>query len=177
MAARPTKFTEVTISGSLSVGGTTIVLGVINDNVTIAATKALAVTTADKLTVGGLIIPQTALHGGFAAAPADLGIFVTVKGAWELVSFRMRHATPETTAGTLTAMLKKVASGTALASGTDMLAAGLNMKAAADTNQTATLHGTAGNKQLADGNSIGILLSASATELAGISYTVELKRI
>jgi hypothetical protein len=74
-------------------------------------------------------------------------------------------------------MVKKVASGTAIGSGTDTLAAGINQKGTANTVVTPALHGTAGNYTLAAGDGLGAVLSGSATELAGSTITVELQRV
>jgi hypothetical protein len=141
-------------------------------------TQLTNLNVTSSLTVAGVIISNIVPVQIVATAGSGLGYpFFIAKGAWEVVAVTERHATAESTAGTLTAMLKKVASGTALVSGTDCLAAGINMKATANTNQSGTLHGTQANYQLADGNALGIILSASPTELANITFTVWLKRI
>jgi len=97
--------------------------------------------------------------------------------ACKLVSVKERHTTPETTAGTLTAMVKKVPSGTAIAGGTDTLAAGINMKATANTKQEPALHATAANYTFAAGDGVGALLSGAATELAKEALTLEFQRV
>jgi hypothetical protein len=178
MSARPTKLTNLTVTGNLVVGGSStvsgssIVNGVIGENVTVDTGKTLAVTTADKLTVGGKIIPQTFL----VQIRADSVVYV-LPVACKVVSVKERHTTAESTAATLTAMVNKVPSGTAIGSGTNCLSAGINMKATANTNQTGSLHATAGNYTFAAGDGVGAVLSTSATELALESITVEFQRV
>jgi type IV secretory pathway VirB10-like protein len=90
---------------------------------------------------------------------------------------RERHATAGNDAGAVTTMLKKVPSGTAAGSGTDMLASGINLKATANTNQSGTLHATQANYQLAAGDGLACVLTGTPTTLAGMVVEVVLKRI
>lgn len=154
------------------------ILGTLPDaptgDVTVATGNTLAVTDADALTVGGLIVPQTFFVSlGQAAFPAPKVLPVACK----IVSVKERHKTAESTAGSLTAMVKKVPSGTAAASGTSALSAGINMKGTADTNATPALSATASDYTFAAGDAVAAVLSASATELAGCEITVEFQRV
>jgi hypothetical protein len=184
MSARPTKLTNLTITGDLVVGGSStvsgssIVNGVIGENVTVDTGKTLAVTTADKLTVGGKIIPQTflitrAIFDGATTAAFDSVVSVPV--ACKLVSASIRYQTASSAAETL--MAKKVPSGTAKASGTDMLSAGMALNGTADTNVAGSLHATAGNYTLAAGDGVGFVASGTPTALDGVGITLEFQRV
>lgn len=132
---------------------------------------------------GGLIVPRyvTRSFRLDGAAPATAGNFGTVffiaNEAYELVSVRERHATAGNDAGAVTGMLKKVPSGTAAASGTDMLSAGLSLKTTANTNQSGSLSATAANTRLAAGDGLAFVLTGTPTSLAGLCVEVTLKRI
>jgi hypothetical protein len=132
---------------------------------------------------GGLIVPRYAtkemrLDG---AAPATAGNFGTVffvaDAAYELVSVTERHATAGSDGSAVTAMLKKVPSGTAAGSGTDMLSAGINLKATANTNQSGSLSATAANTRLAAGDGVAVVLTGTPTALAGVCVETVWKRI
>ena len=171
------------ITGTLEVDGSVQFDGTIaaNNDVTIAAAKTLAVTTADKLTVGGIIVPQYLvvtynIPAGAAAADYD-GLFFTANRAYEIVSVTERHAVAGSDTGAVTLMVKKVPSGTATASGTDTLASGLDLKSAVDTNQAGTLHATQANYQLASGDSLGLVPTGTPTAVDGVTVTVVLKAI
>lgn len=132
---------------------------------------------------GGLIIPRYVtkefrLDGTQPATAGNFGtVFFIANEAYELVSVRERHATAGNDAGAVTGMLKKVPSGTAAGSGTDMLSAGLSLKTTADTNQSGSLSATAANTRLADGDGLAFVLTGTPTSLAGLCVEVTLKRI
>jgi hypothetical protein len=148
--------------------------------VTILSGKTLAVTTADKLTVGGVIVPQElAIPSGIIDATYDQDRFVwTAPWACQVTGIKFQQSAIESTSSTTTVMPKKVASGTAVGSGTDLLAAALNLKTGvtANTNLDATLNATAGNLQLAAGDSLGLDFTNALTEYVGCC-TFVIKRI
>lgn len=113
---------------------------------------------------------------GAAAGDYD-GRFFIADRAYEVVAVREQHQTAGNDGGTVTVMVKKVPSGTAKASGTDILAAGINLKATADTIQSPALHATAANYQLAAGDSLGAVVTGTPTAVDGVSITVILKKI
>lgn len=113
---------------------------------------------------------------GATAADFD-GRFFIAERAYQIVSVREQHQTAGSDAGAVTLMVKKCPSGTARASGTDVLAAGINMKATADTPQSPALHGTAANSQLAAGDSLALVPTGTLTALDGVTVTVVLKQI
>ncbi len=111
------------------------------------------------------------------AAAADYDGLIINRFAGKLVRVVERHAVAGSNGGAVTLMLKKVPSGTAKASGTDMLSAGLNMKSTADTNQSGSLHGTAANLLVADGDAFGLVLTGTGTDLDSVSLMAEFLRL
>jgi phage baseplate assembly protein gpV len=168
----------VEITGNLTVDGTSIVAGAVNDSLTIATAKTLTVTDADALIVGGKIVPQTflitrSIFDGATTAAFDGVIPIPV--ACKLVSVKIRWQTASSAAETL--MLNKVPSGTAKSAGTNCLAAGIDLQAVADTNVTPALHATAGNYTFAAGDGLGFVASGAPTALDGVGICAEFKRV
>lgn len=166
------------ITGALTVTG----LASLNGGATIPTTKTLTVTDADALLVGGVKVPQTepanfSLVGATPATAANWGcVFFTADAAYIVSAVTERHSTAGSDGSAVTTMLKKVPSGTAAGSGTDCLAAGINLKAVADTNQAPALNATPANYTLAAGDSLAMVLTGTPTALAGVGVTVSLKR-
>lgn len=155
----------------------------LTNGATVAASKTLAVTTADKLTVGSVIVPQeleVSFHGQAAGAMVDQSFFVATQ-AYQVTKISEVHAVAETTAATLRVQVTKDTSTNAPGAGTDLLTntsgAGFDCKAAANTVQTGTLSATASDLQLAAGDRLSVDFTAAATELVGCTITVTLKRI
>lgn len=147
---------------------------------TIPASQTLAVTTANKLTVGGVIVPQhfyITFNVPAGAAAADYDGVIPVPDAAEIVSVTERHQTAGSDGGAVTVMVKKVPSGTAKASGTDTLSAGISLKGTADTNAAGSLHATAANYQFAAGDGVALVTTGTLTAVDGVSVTVKFKRI
>lgn len=149
---------------------------------TIASSKTLALST-DKLTINSTIVRANwdasfFLPGATAATAGNYGVvFYTASRACQVTAVVERHATAGSDGGAVTVMLKKVPSGTAAASGTDTLTAGISLKGTADTNAAGTLHGTTGNLQLAAGDSLAVVLTGTPTAVAGMGLNVQLKAI
>lgn len=151
------------------------------NNLTIDTGKTLAVTTADKLTVGGIIVPQefrVTAHVGAAALMVDQTFFVADR-ACTVTGARFVHAVAETTAATLRVQVVKDTGTDAPGAGTDLLTnntnAGFDCKATANTVQTGTLTATGASLLLAAGDRLSLDFSAGATELVGVTITVTLK--
>lgn len=160
------------------------ITGVIPDaptgSVVIATAKTLTVTDADALLVGGLIVPQTFLVNFriiSGAAAGDYAGSIPLPVACKIVSVTERHDTAGNDGSAVTIMVKKTPSGTAKASGTDCLAAGISLKATADTNQTPALHATAGNYTFAAGDSVSLVLTGTATAVVGVGVQVQFQRV
>lgn len=170
---------NVTVGGTLAVTGAFTASG----NLTVASSKTLAVTTADSLTVGGVIVPQEMEVTGHAQAATDMvdRTFFVATQAYQVTKVRFVHAVAESTAATLYAQVVKDTSTNAPGAGTDLLTNntnnGFDCKATANTVQTGTLTATAASLQLAAGDRLSIDFSAAATELVGVTVTVTLKRI
>jgi hypothetical protein len=137
------------------------------------------------------IIAEVSVAGADAAAAANYPVFFIADSpavsvdpgfsptasVYEVVSVRERHETAGSDAGAVTVMVKKVPSGTAPASGTDVLAAGINLKATANTNQSPALHATAANRLLAPGDALALVTTGVLTAVAGVALMVELRRV
>jgi hypothetical protein len=126
-------------------------------------------------------VPERVLINYHLVAAATAANWVALAfiadAAYQVVSVKERHATKGTDSGAVTMMAVKVPSGTAKASGTDLLSAGINLKGDNDTNQSGTLHGTAANTKIAAGDAIGFTPTGTLTALANVTVTVELRRI
>lgn len=160
---------------SVASDGATVQAG----GLTIPSGDTLAVTTADKLTVGGVIVPQhfyIAFNIAAGAAAGDYDGNIPVPDAAVLVSVTERHQTAGNDAGAVTLMVKKTPSGTAKASGTDCLSAGISLKGTADTNAAGTLHATAANYTFAAGDAVSLVLTGTPTAVDGVSVTCKFKR-
>lgn len=134
----------------------------------------------DALEVNAQIVPPRVyvsqfIAAGAAAADYD-GLMFIADRAYEVVQVRERHQTAGSST-TASVNVKKVPSGTAKASGTDIIAAVIDLSTTADTNQTPALHATVGNRQLAAGNAIGLVGAGTMTAVDGVTVQVVLKPI
>lgn len=178
---RATKFRgDVEITGSLTTSGSSIVNGLIADNVTVDTSKTLAVTTADKLTVGGVIVPQAIEVIVNCVANGDCvdQAFFTATRAYQVSAIKEVHATPGNDAGAVNLQVTKDTSTDAPGAGTDLLTnntnAGFNLKGTANTVQSGTLSATAADLQLAAGDRLSLDFAGTLTTLAGVQVTVTL---
>lgn len=73
-----------------------------------------------------------------------------------------------TDASAVTAVIKKAASGTAIASGTALHSGTFNLKGTAATNQTLTLSTTASDLEIPAGTAIGIDFTGTLTSATGV---------
>lgn len=134
-------------------------------DMTLAALKTLAITTADKLTVGGKIVPQV-LELGFTLPPlatiTEFDLWVA-PAAYKVTAIKMVPSTLQ--GGALTGtVVKATSTNTPVKTTTPMHAAdGLDFNAGAYTVQTPTLTLTAADLVLAAGDRIGLDLSAAKT--------------
>lgn len=124
-----------------------------------------------------LITATLNLTGAAPATAANFGHFFTADRALKIIGGRFRVITPGSDGGAVTAMLKKVPSGTAMASGVDALATAMDLKTTANTNAALALHATAGNITLAAGDSLALVPTGTLTALAGLQMTVELVEV
>jgi hypothetical protein len=117
---------------------------------------------------------QTAAAG---TAP-DAYVFVNPTGSGEYYEVVEARAIYDVVGGASAAAdVKIAASGTALASGTTVLASTFDLTATARTPRKATLTTTAANRIVKPGDSIGIDTSGTLTGLTGLVVEVVLKPI
>jgi hypothetical protein len=175
----PASGQSVAITGPLSVSGAASV----NGGATVATGQTLAVTDADKLTVGGVIVPQTLTVTYRCAAAATCGTshFFVADAAYQVTGVNVVWSTAESTATNLRVQVEKLTGTTAPGSGTALLTnntnAGVSIKGTANTVTAGTLTATAASKQLAAGNRLGVVFETGPTEGAGVVVTVTLQRI
>jgi hypothetical protein len=159
------------IAGGISVGGASSFGG----TTTINGSTTLAVTTADYLTVGGNIIPNTmVLTFPFGFNSTNTTLFIADE-AWQVTKIEEAHTTAQTQTGEpATIDVMKCTSGQSPVQGTSMITAPMNLKSTANTVVTPTLSATVA---LADGNMISILFSGYRTGFAGGGLTIHMKRV
>lgn len=106
--------------------------------------------------------------------------FFVADRAYRISGITEIHATAETTAATLTGNVVKIGSGIAPSAGQTVMTGTFNMKATANTLQTATLFNTGTGDsdepflQLATGDRLGFVFSAAGTEMAGVVVEIAL---
>jgi len=102
-------------------------------------------------------------------APADSTLFVAEK-AYRVIDVRLRPDVVGSDGSAVTADVKIAASGTAIASGTSVLAAttSFDLKGTAHTNQTNALHATSANLDLPAGSAIGMDVTGVTTAATGL---------
>lgn len=148
--------------------------GTIPGDTTIASSKALAVTTADKLTVGGVIIGVNHyISIPLFVTDVSKTVFVAPE-ALQVTAIRVAYGVVSLS-GALT--VEKLTSTTAPGSGTAMLTGTLDLTTTANTVLSGALTGTTSTLQLAAGNRIGVVLSGTLTGLIGANLTISLQRI
>lgn len=112
------------------------------------------------------------------------GGFITVKAEWnassvdkvffvaarpmKVVSINPRVTVAGTDAGAVTAVVRKVPPGIAIASGTALHSGTINLQGAANTNRAVTLSTTAGVLDIAAGNALGINFTGVLTSATGV---------
>lgn len=168
---------------SLSLAATGAVSGA-----SVAATGAVsgatgAISTADGLTVGGVIVPQVIEVSVTCPANGDCvdQAFFIANLAYQVTAVREVHAVAGTNGGAVTLQLTKDTATDAPGAGTDLLTnntnAGFDLKGTANTVQAGTLTATAASLQLAAGDRLSLDFAGTLTTLAGVVVTVSLKRI
>lgn len=137
----------------------------INGDATVASSKALAVTTADKLTVASKIVPTEIPLATFnyQASSVDTGVF-QAKGAWTLTAVRVIPRVAGTDGSAVTAMIKLCDDAEAPASGDNMLSGTFDLKGTADTIQAGTI--SAGS--IADGKIVAVDFTGTLTSAEGL---------
>lgn len=108
----------------------------------------------------------------------DTGLF-TADADCEIVAAYERHETLGTNGSAVTADVVKAASGTAMGSGTSLLASTFDLKATVNTTQSRTLSaGTLASDRIINaGQAVGINFAGTMTDVTGVSITVILRRL
>lgn len=115
------------------------------------------------------------LEESYVPASVDKRIF-TADRACIVKSIEMTVTASGTDGSAVTLMIKKVPSGTAIASGSDCLASTFDLKGTANTKQSGSLHGTPANYTLAVGDALALDFTGTLTDAAG-QVTVVVKEI
>lgn len=168
---------DISLGGDLTVGDDADVVGdltagtITSDGAVTATT--LAVTDADALTVGSVIVPQEeVIVWPINANSVDENIFIAADG-WTVTHIEEVHAVAGTDASPVNVCLM-VCNGTETpASGDAAQIAAFDLKGTANTVQAATLTETI---TLADGDRIALDYTGNLTALAGGVVTVHMAR-
>lgn len=148
------------------------------DTVTIPSGKTLAVASADKLTIGGGIVPQVievSFVGQTTEAATDRAFFIANR-AYQITAISQVHSVAAGGASTL--QVTKDTGTTAPGAGTDLLqSTGFNLNATANTVQNGTLTATAADLLLAAGDRLSIDFANTIQSTAGLVVTVSLKPV
>lgn len=103
---------------------------------------------------------------GYNASSVDAVMFVATR-AMRVEAITGRVTVAGTDASAVTAVVRKVPSGTAIASGTALHSSTFNLKGTADTNQSLTLSTTASDLLLAAGDCIAVDFTGTLTSATG----------
>lgn len=171
---------DVTVAGDLSVGGTTIVGGEINDDVSLITGKTFDIVDADALTENDVIVPQfvdLVFQWSIATQMVSSSLFIAPR-AMQVVGCECVYGVQAGQACKL--LLEKATGTTAPGSGTALLTnntnTGFDINTTANTVQTGTLTATEADLQLAAGDRLSAKWGTS-TSCVGCVLTVRLKYI
>ncbi len=148
------------------------------NSVTFATGKTVALTDADSLTVGGVIVPQQIAinFGGLGASSASGDQVFMANRAFQVTAIRIVQRTQGGSG--CVADVEKLTGTTAPGSGTVLGTGSYNCNTTANNTVTLyTLTGTTATLQLAVGDRLGVKLGGTLTALAGLNITIQLKPI
>lgn len=155
-------------SGTLTLGQATGAISLLV-NPTVAASQTLAVTTADNLTVGGIIVPQhieVAMQIPKIAADTVYNAFIALRG---YTVTGVSYVPTIAQGGAMTVTPVKATSTSAPSAGTTpLLTAAFDGNATAHTVQNGTLTATGADLILAAGDRLGVVLSTASTVGQGL---------
>ena len=103
----------------------------------------------------------------YVATSIDKTFFVATR-AMRVVGVTVRPTVAGTDAGAVTAEIRKVPSGTAIASGTVVHASTANLKGTVNTNQNLALSATPANSRLAAGDALAVDFTGALTSATGV---------
>jgi len=107
------------------------------------------------------------INAEYLATSVDKRVF-TADAACTVTKIDLTVTVAGTDGSAVTVMPEKVPSGTAIGSGSDLLASTLDLKGTANTIQNGTLHATAANLVLAAGDSIALDFAGTLTAATGV---------
>ena len=158
-------------NGAVKIGG-----AVSTNDVTVNSTKALTVTTADKLTVGSVIVPQYK----YIEVPLDNHTttkYVMFAGEnWQVVSVNEIHRVATSIIGA-TVRLVKAPSGRVPAASTNVTTADFTMSATADTIVTKAVSTVTGVSLVNATDRLAVVPSAALADCQGGLMEIVLKRV
>ena len=168
------RVTGTVIAGNLKDNGTLDVTGATRlAGTTINASSTLAVTSADSLTVAGVIVPQVIpITFQYDASSVDQQIFSTNAG-YQITGARLIPRVVGGDAGAVNVQVRVCDDGEAPSAGDAALTGALDLKGTADTVQVGAL---SANVAVASGKSIAVDFTGTMTAAIG-TVTVYVKRV
>jgi hypothetical protein len=169
-----TQATNIYASGTIGAGGASN----FNDT-TIASTKMLAVTTADKLTVGGVIVPQAiTITVPLNANSVNGSVYIPISGNYALNGMSISYNVNSSGAGAGTVTLVKCTAGQNPASaGVAMLSVAPSIKGTPNTIIPGTVSTVDGRAKVNTTEFMGMRFNTALTGLAGGCVSISVKRI
>lgn len=161
-------------------GGGSFSGGTITGNTTMAAAKSFTVSTADLLTCGGKIVPQTkTITVNYAPVTSNTAAnafsFFIADETYQITLIKISYDTQLDASSTL--QIQKLTGTTAAGSGTNLLTGAIALDGTINTVNTGTLTGTTANLQLAVGDRICGACNESISAGGGVNISITLKRI
>lgn len=153
----------------------------LTNGATVSSGKTLAVTSADKLTVGGVVVGTTVqIRSGISATYVDDWVWVADR-AYIVTAVKEIHSVASTSGTILprkiTSASTEAPGATASATCKDFITAALNTNTTANITQAGTLSATASDYTLAAGDKIGIKTAGTFTNLVGACLVITLTAV
>ncbi len=172
------------VAGVSSLNATTVTTLVASgdtylNSTTVSTGDTMAVTDADGLTVGGVIVPQSVPVSIYiGSSPVD-GTIWTAPYACQILSIKEAHSVAQNTAfpNTGSVSLYKAADGENSGAGTILHNTTMYLNSTVDTVVTPTLNAATGATTLAAGERIVANFNGTVTTLAGMGISIDIKRV
>jgi len=120
---------------------------------------------------------QHSIYGATAQTAANYGFIFTTRHPIEIMRITEVHSVAGNDAGSVTLDVKKVPSGTAIASGVTLLSSTFSLKSTANTPVIKEGVSLSINRQLKENDSIGLVSSGTLTTLSGVCVTIYYKEL
>lgn len=169
----PTGNVDLGANTALKVGGATA-----TNDLTVNSTKTLAVTTADKLTVGGVIVPQAlCISVPISASTGNDTLWIS-GGSYQILRIQEAHRTASDNSATVTLKVIKCDAGEDPATqGDAVMSDTINLKGTAYTPAAGTLSAESGATLINTSQFLAVRLNNPATNLAGGAVSIMFKRV